>query len=268
MRKNKLREMWARGECALNGWAMIPSGFSAELLAHQGFHSVTIDMQHGIVDYRDAVSMLQGISTSEAVPIVRVPWNDPASIMKVLDAGAYGVICPLVNDAVEAKRLVSACRYPPAGLRSWGPSRAVLYGGADYGAHANSEIVVLPMIETKTGLDNVDEILSVEGVDGVYVGPSDLGLALGGKAMQDQTDPNVVRAIESIIAACRRRNKIGCIHTASAAYAAQMAKIGYQLVTLATDTRYLAIQAAGEIGAFKSITSSNVSAGRAGSAAS
>lgn len=253
MRKNRLRETWAQGGCAVNGWAMIPSAFSAELMAHQGFHSVTVDMQHGLIDFQSAVAMLQGISTSDAVPLVRVPWNDPAWIMKALDAGAYGIICPMVNNAAEARQLVGACRYPPAGNRSWGPVRAAVYAGADYGVHANDEIVVLPMIETKLGLDNVDEILAVPGIDGVYVGPSDLGLALGGRAMQDQTDSKIMSAIENIIAACRQHGKIGCIHTASAEYSAKMTALGYQLVTLSTDMRCLSQKVASELAAFRAL---------------
>ena len=119
MRANKLKEIWARGEAVVNGWLSIPSGFSAEVMSHQGFDSLTIDMQHGVVDYQVAVTMLQGISTTGVVPLARVPWNDPARIMKILDAGAYGVICPMINTRAEAEALVAASKYYPAGYRSW-----------------------------------------------------------------------------------------------------------------------------------------------------
>src|SRR5678816_4904948 len=121
-------------------------------MAHQGFDSLTIDMQHGVVDYQVAVSMLQGISTLGVVPLARVPWNDPARLMKILDAGAYGVICPMINTAQEAEAMVRACKYPPRGFRSWGPVRASLYAGTDYGDHANVETLSLIHISEPTRL--------------------------------------------------------------------------------------------------------------------
>src|ERR1700761_398406 len=142
MRANRVREAWAAGRAVVNGWGGIPSGFSAELMAHIGWGSLVIDMQHGVVDYKDMLSMLQGISTTEVTPMVRVPWNDPAHIMKALDAGAYGIICPMINNRAEAEKFVGACRYAPIGYRSSGPIRATLYGGPDYHAKAND--VVLP----------------------------------------------------------------------------------------------------------------------------
>src|SRR3990170_4204989 len=142
-------------------------------MAHQGFDSLTVDMQHGVVDYQVAVNMLQGISTTGVIPLARVPWNDPARIMKILDAGAYGVICPMVNTREQAEALVQACRYPPRGYRSWGPVRASLYMGADYGDRANEEVIVMPMIETAGAMKTLDDIPGVRGVDGVSVGPAE-----------------------------------------------------------------------------------------------
>jgi 4-hydroxy-2-oxoheptanedioate aldolase len=204
VRENKLKSIWARGEAVVNGWLSIPSSFSAEVMANQGFDSLTVDMQHGVIDYQVAVTMLQGISTTGAMPMARVPWNDPARLMKILDAGRYGVICPMVNTRAEAEALVRACKYPPRGYRSWGPVRASIYAGADYGDHANEDIVVMPMIETAEAMKNLDDILSVPGVDGVYVGPSDLSLALGLKPRLDQTDAPVVEAQQKIAEACKR----------------------------------------------------------------
>ena len=248
MRENALRKIWAKGEAVVNGWLSIPSGFSAEVMAHQGFDSLTIDMQHGVVDYQVAVSMLQGISTLGVVPLARVPWNDPARLMKILDAGAYGVICPMINTAQEAEAMVRACKYPPRGFRSWGPVRASLYAGTDYGDHANVETIVMPMIETAEALKNLDEILSVDGVDAIYVGPSDLSLAMGLKPRLDQTDPLVVDAQKKIVAACKRHNVIAGIHNATAAYSLKMIAEGYQFVTLASDSRHMAAKAAEEVG--------------------
>jgi len=97
MRKNTLKEIWAKGGAVINGWCSIPSSFSAEIMAHQGFDSITIDMQHGLVDYQVATTMLQAISTTSVIPLTRVPWRDPGALMKILDAGSYGVICPMIN---------------------------------------------------------------------------------------------------------------------------------------------------------------------------
>ncbi|MGH7268270.1 MAG: HpcH/HpaI aldolase family protein [Candidatus Rokuibacteriota bacterium] len=251
MRENTMKAIWARGEAVVNGWLAIPSSFSAEVMAHQGFDSLTVDMQHGVVDYQTAVTMLQGISTTGIIPLARVPWNDPAFIMKILDAGAYGVICPMISTRAQAEQLVETCKYPPRGYRSWGPVRASIYAGTDYGDHANEDLLVIPMIETAQALDNLDDILSVPGVDAVYVGPSDLSLAMGCKPRLDQTDAPVVEAQKTIVAACKRHGVIAGIHNNTAAYALRMIAEGYQLVTLASDTRFLAARAAEEVSAVK-----------------
>lgn len=251
MRDNVLRAIWARGEAVVNGWLAIPSGFSAEVMAHQGFDSLTVDMQHGVVDYEHAVAMLQGISCTGVIPLARVPWLDPGRIMKILDAGAFGIICPMINTREQAEALVAACKYPPLGYRSWGPVRASIYAGADYGDHANADLVVMPMIETVEALKNLDDILSVKGVDAVYVGPADLSLALGCKPRLDQTDAPVVEAQQRIVEACRRHGVVAGIHNATAGYALKMIAAGYQFVTLASDTRFLAAKAAEEVAAVR-----------------
>ena len=251
MRENALKKIWAKGEAVVNGWLAIPSAFSAEVMAHQGFDSLVVDMQHGVVDYQVAVTMLQAISTTPTVPMARVPWNDPARLMKILDAGVYGVICPMINTREEAETLVRHCKYPPRGHRSWGPVRASIYAGADYGDHANDDIVVMPMIETAEAMKNLDDILSVPGVDAVYVGPSDLSLALGCKPRLDQTDAPVVEAQQKIVEACKKHGVIAGIHNNTSAYALKMIAAGYQFVTLASDSRFLAQKAAEEAAAVK-----------------
>ena len=251
MRENTLKAIWKRGEAAVNGWLSIPSAFSAEVMAHQGFDSLTVDMQHGVVDYQIAVTMLQAISTTGVIPLARVPWNDPARIMKILDAGVYGVICPMINTRAQAEALVAACKYAPRGYRSWGPVRASIYAGGDYGDHANDDLIVMPMIETAEAVRNIDEILSVPGVDAIYVGPSDLSLTLGCKPRLDQTDAPVVEAQQRIVEACKRHGVIAGIHNATAAYAPTMIAAGYQFVTLASDSRFLAAKAADEIAAVR-----------------
>lgn len=251
MRENTLKKLWARGGAAVSGWLSIPSAFSAEVMAHQGFDSLVIDMQHGVIDYQAAAGMLAAISTTPVVPLARVPWNDPAPVMKILDAGAYGIICPMINSRLEAEALVRACKYPPRGHRSFGPVRASLYAGADYVDHANDQLVVLPMIETVEALKNLDEILSTPGVDGVYVGPSDLSLALDCKPRLDQTDPPVVEAQQMIVAACKRHGVVAGIHNATSGYALKMIEAGYQFVTLASDSRFMAARAAEEVSAVR-----------------
>jgi 4-hydroxy-2-oxoheptanedioate aldolase len=260
VRANRLREIWAKGEAAVNGWLAIPSAFSAEVMSHQGFDSLTIDMQHGVVDYQVAVTMLQGISTTGVVPLARVPWNDPARIMKILDAGAYGVICPMINTRDEAEALVAACKYYPRGYRSWGPVRASIYAGTDYTpARANETLLVIPMIETAQAVKNIDDILSVPGIDAVYVGPADLSITLGCTPRLDQTEAPVVEAQQQIAAACKRHKVVAGIHCGGAPYALKMIAEGYQFVTLASDGRFLAARAADEVAA---VRKSGVSAGK------
>jgi 4-hydroxy-2-oxoheptanedioate aldolase len=251
VRPNTIREIWKRGEAVVNGWLSIPAGFSAEVMAHQGYDSLTVDMQHGVIDYQTAVTMLQAISTTPVIPLARVPWNDAAPIMKILDAGAYGVICPMINSPEEADALVRACKYAPRGFRSWGPVRASIYAGSDYGDHANNDLIVMPMIETAQAVKNIDAILSVGGIDAVYVGPSDLALTLGAKPRLDHDDPAVVDAQLKIVAACKRHGVVAGIHNATSGYALKMIAAGYQFVTLASDARFLAARAAEEASAVR-----------------
>lgn len=243
MRENRLRTLWRRGEAALCAWLSIPSTFSAEIVAHAGFDCLTIDLQHGLIDYQSAVPMLQAISTTEATPLARVPWNDPGMIMKMLDAGCYGIICPMINSVDEAAAFAAACRYPPAGIRSYGPKRAMLYAGDDYPDAANETIVAIAMIETADGLANVDQIAALPGIDALYIGPADLSLALGRSQRTDQTDSVLVEALDAILAAARRHGKVAGLHTATPAYAAAMIEKGFQLVTVATDAGYLEAEA-------------------------
>jgi 4-hydroxy-2-oxoheptanedioate aldolase len=243
MRRNNIRAVWDSGRCVVNGWLAIPSSFSAEVMAHCGWDSLCIDIQHGMVDYQIATNMMQAISTTPVTPIVRVPWNDPAVIMKCLDAGAYGVVCPMINSAEEASRFVGACRYPPMGYRSFGPIRAQIYGGSDYAAKANDEIVTLAMIETTAGLENLESILKVEGLDGIYIGPADLSLSFGIPGRLDPVDAKVVAAIETILAKCKAARRRCGIHTGSIDYARNMIKKGFDFVTILGDSRILAAAA-------------------------
>ncbi|HXF54103.1 MAG TPA: aldolase/citrate lyase family protein [Hyphomicrobiaceae bacterium] len=240
MRKNKVKETLAKGGRVVNGWLHIPSSYSAEMTAHQGFDSVTIDLQHGPIDFAAAVEMLQAISTTAAVPLARLAWNDPAMIMKVLDAGAYGLICPMINSQADAEAFVAAARYAPRGYRSFGPNRALLYGGTDYPKHANTEILLLAMIETTKALDNLEEILSVQGLDGIYVGPSDLSLSMGKPPTLAPEDGSVLAAMERVRKATRARGLIAGVHTDGAKTAIKRFEEGFQFCTLLSEARYMA----------------------------
>ena len=237
---NKLQQRRRAGECAINGWLSIPCGFSAEVMAHAGWDSLTVDMQHGLVDYRAATAMLTAISTTEVAPLVRVPWLEEGILMKALDAGAHGIICPMVNTPEDAARLVAATRYPPLGARSFGPIRARLQGGADYPERANDSVLVLAMIETKQAVENADAILSTPGLDGAYIGPADLACSLGCEVSFMPTAEPVVAAIDHILGCARRHGVFAGIHTGSAHYAGAMAKKGFDLVTVLSDARLMA----------------------------
>jgi 4-hydroxy-2-oxoheptanedioate aldolase len=232
MRKNSIKEKMLRGECTTNGWLALGSTYAAEIMGHAGFDSVTVDCQHGMFDFNQALPMLQALSATPTVPIVRSPWNDAAVIMHLLDAGAYGVICPMINNRAEAERLVATCRYAPEGMRSYGPARGLLYGGADYFEHANNEIVVFAMIETLDGIKNLEEILAVPGLDGVYIGPNDLALVLGAKPGSDLTDPRCIETIGHILARAKAHKKFTGIFCASGQVGATRRVQGFDLVTL------------------------------------
>jgi 4-hydroxy-2-oxoheptanedioate aldolase len=255
VRSNRVRQLWQEGKPAIGGWLSIPSSFSAEVMAHQGFDWLCIDMQHGLVDYSDAVPMLQAVSTTDTVPIVRVPWNDPWQIMKALDAGAYGVIVPLINTRADAEAAVAACRYPPSGIRSSGPTRAVYYGGGDYLQHANDEVLCFCMIETRQGIDNLEEICSVPGLDLVYIGPADLSLALGLPPRADVDVPLHLETVAHIRETAHRHGIRAGMHCASAEFAAKKATEGFDVVMVTSDVSCLARESGAQIGRMRQLAS-------------
>ncbi|PYM98080.1 MAG: 2,4-dihydroxyhept-2-ene-1,7-dioic acid aldolase [Candidatus Rokuibacteriota bacterium] len=235
MRPNKIKQMWKDRKWVTLGWLSVSHGFTAEVMARQGFDALVVDMQHGLTDMNDVWPMLQAISQTETVPVVRVPWNDPPTIMKVLDLGAYAVIVPLVNTAEDAAKAVAACRYPPVGMRSSGPVRAVHYGGSDYVAKANDEIVVMAMIETKEGLANLEKICATPGLDAVYIGPADLSFALGMAPRGDNPDPVHIATCDKIRDAAHKAGIKAVMHCASAAFAAGAVKRGFDMIMLTSD---------------------------------
>ncbi len=248
MRSNRVKQLWSEGKPAIGSFLSIPNGFSAEVMAHTGLDWLCIDMQHGCIDYSDAVTMLTAISTTAVTPFVRVPWNEPSMIMKVLDAGAYGVIVPMVSTRAEAQRAVAACRYPPVGIRSNGPNRALLYGGADYQKNADREMACVVMIETAEGIEKMEEIVSTPGVDAVYVGPTDLALALGLPPVMDNDDPLHVATVNKILATCQRHNVIAAIHTAGSKFTQRYIDQGFRMVMLVADRAAMSSHVKAEMG--------------------
>jgi 4-hydroxy-2-oxoheptanedioate aldolase len=239
LRENTVKSIWARGGAVLNGWLGIPSAVSAENMAQCGWDSLTVDLQHGHIDYQVAVSMLQAISTTSVMPIARVPWCEPGIIMKLLDAGAFGIICPMINSRAECEAFVGACRYAPRGYRSFGPVRATWYGGPDYYQHANDTVLAIAMIETTQAVERLDEILTVPGLDGIYIGPNDLAITLGRQPSGDPTDPLVLDTIDTILAAAKRHGVRAGLHCGSTAMAKRMIGKGFQFTTLLGDNAFL-----------------------------
>ena len=245
MRINTAKEKWARGEVTHGAWLSIPSSFSAEIMAHQGFDWVCIDMQHGVIDYQVAVTMLQAIGSTDTIPIVRVPWNEFGIIGKMLDAGALGVIIPMVNSVEEARAAVAACRYFPQGSRSFGPTRVSYYAGTDYFLGANTQVACIPMIETKQAVERLDDILAVPGIDAVYVGPADLSITLGlppgmnnGGAFEE--------ARIRIAQQCAEHGVTAGIH-ANASLAEKHAAAGYRMITISGDSVAIPTQAQADL---------------------
>jgi len=238
-------------------------------MANAGWDSLTLDLQHGLIDYSTALPMLQAISTTPTIPLARVPWNEPGIIMKLLDAGAYGIICPMINSREECERFVGACRYAPAGYRSNGPTRAIVYAGDDYQSSAAGHILTFAMVETGEAIKNLDAIVSTPGLDGVYVGPSDLSLSMQGKPRMDLRDAEMLAVLETIVSACKRHNVVAGIHCNSTDYAHFIIGRGYQFVAIRSDGALLSQIAKQSVEAMRStpISAANEAASGAPSAA-
>jgi 4-hydroxy-2-oxoheptanedioate aldolase len=250
---NALKDRLAAGRAAVNGWLAIPSGFAAEVMAQSGWDSVTVDLQHGVQDYQSMVACFQAMQAHPVTPLVRVPWNEPGIIGKVLDGGAMGVICPMVNTRHEAEQFVAAAKYPPAGRRSNGPIRAGLYGeGTQYQSTANERCMVIPMIETGEALENLEAILDVPGIDMIYVGPSDLGFSLGLPPVMDREEPRILEIYERLIRETKKRGIHAGLHNNSPAYAARMIAMGFRFVTVSNDSGLMAKAASEAVRAVRS----------------
>ena len=236
---NNLIKIWREKKSVINAWLSIPNSFTAEAFGKMGWDSVTIDMQHGQNDYISAISMVQAISNSNAVPMVRVPWNEPGIIMKMLDLGVLGIIAPMINTKEDCEKFVSYCYYPPDGQRSFGPMRAQVAYGSDYHQHANKNIISLAMVETKEAVENLDAILSVPNLTGIYIGPADMSSSYGLPPKFDVREDPVFSNIKMIAKKAKEKGKIAGIHNGSVQYMKEMMKYGFQFTTLLSDFRMM-----------------------------
>ena len=232
---NRIRQALAEGRPTFGAWSILPGPLPAELLGGAGFDWVILDAQHGGVVVGDLVPMLQAVQLGGTPAVVRVPWTDPPTIMRVLDFGAAGVLVPMVNTAAEAAAAASATRYPPDGIRSYGQTRSTYLSTAE----ANADVVLLVMIETAEALDNLDAIAATPGVDGLFVGPVDLGLSLGLPLDFTGAAPPVVDATDRVVAAAERAGKFAGTITAGPEHAAELVRRGVRFLTLGADVGYL-----------------------------
>lgn len=255
--KNKLKQIWSEGRPVINGWLSIGSPFVAEIMAEQGYDSISIDIQHGAVDAGVILPMFQAMRASGVVPMARVPWLEPGMVMKVLDAGAYGVICPMINTPEQAAEFASYVRYPPLGQRSFGPTRANISAGANYAAEANDEVLAFAMVETAEAMRNLEAIVATPGIDGIYVGPADLALSLSEGRLTpgfDRDEPELIEALRKIVAACKKAGKRAALHCGTPDYAARSVGWGFDMTTVSGDTRLLAGAARATISRFRELT--------------
>ena len=241
-----LKVRWRRDELTLGAWCLLPNALSAEMLAKGGFDWVLVDMQHGCMDYETALNMIRAIDLGGVTPLVRVPWNEPGIIGRMLDAGAMGVVVPMIQDAEDARRAVDACLYPPAGRRSFGPIRVGTRDGAGYFASANQRVAVMPMIETADALANVEAIAAVPGVDALFVGPFDLSIALGLPPGDNDGEPLFDAALARIGEAARAAG-IATAVLANADLTPLRARQGFRMISVVTDAMVLTRAAAADL---------------------
>lgn len=244
MRPNPVRDKLAAGEVVVTAWISSGDPYTAEVLAHSGFDAVTIDLQHGMCGVTEAIRCLQAVSGSGAVPLVRCRSLDAADIGHLLDAGAYGVICPSIDSAADAAAFVAACRYPPRGRRSFGPARGLVYGGADYATHADDTVLAIGMIESAAAVARLADILAVPGLDAVYVGPADLSIDCGYPPLTGTTSPPLAVAMRRIADAAAAAGVPCGAFALTAEQGREFASWGYRLITAGNDMGMLRAEAA------------------------
>ena len=210
--KNHTKERLRTGSHTIGTFVEIGHPDVTEWLSRLGFDWILLDAEHGPLDWQTLQVMMQSMKGSDSIPIVRPQWNDPVVIKRVLDIGASGVLVPWVNTRLEAEAVVRACKYPPEGLRGYGPRRAAILD-PDYYQTANKEILIAVQVETQTALDNLDDILSVDGIDACYIGPYDLSCSLGFGIPPRWEEPRYVAAFDRVLAVSRRHNKAAGMFT-------------------------------------------------------
>jgi len=234
-----IKSLWRKGVPVNNLFITGRSNWSAELLSHSGFDTLTIDMQHGLTEFSQLLSTLQGISSGDSVPFVRLNWNDPQEIMKALDYGAQALICPMIENASDAAAFVSAAKYPPLGKRSFGPIRAALKHQGNYFSDANKETLTFAMIETASAVEDLDAIAATPGLDGLYIGPFDLSVSLGLVKKADFSDANLLAIIDRVLALAKQHQLYTGIFTVDPLDAKAMALKGFQLISCGTEIQLL-----------------------------
>ncbi|MFQ5878711.1 MAG: HpcH/HpaI aldolase/citrate lyase family protein, partial [Dehalococcoidia bacterium] len=241
MRSSRIKALWREDKGAAVAWLSTADTYVAEAIANAGFDALVLDMQHGMGIGPDrAAAWLQAVSTTDTTPLVRVPWNEPAFVQWVLDAGAYGIIVPLVNSYQEAAKAGGACRYPPLGYRSVGPNRARFYGGPDYCQHANGEIICLAMVEQIDTIQRLEEMAKAPGIDGFYIGPADLAASMGLPPGMDVQDPAHVAACQRVLDVARAHGLVAGIHCGSPEEAGRRFQQGFRLCPIANDIALVA----------------------------
>lgn len=235
-----LRDLWSRDLPAFGLWSVLADPAVAELLAAGDTDYVCLDLQHGLATFADLPAMTTAVRAAGTAPLVRVPWNDSAAVMRALDIGACGVVVPMVSSAQEAERAARACRFPPAGERSWGPMWGdVRADGALLPAEQDAQVLCLVMLETQAGVDALDEIVRVPGIDGVYIGPNDLALSCGFGRSTYRDSPSVDALLQRIVSACRDAGVVAGLHCSDVEMAAHWAARGARMLTVGTDSTLL-----------------------------
>lgn len=257
MIRNTIRDIWDEGRPVLHGWLSIGNSFSAEVMAEQGFDAISIDIQHGALDYSDVLPMFQAMRASGVVLGARVPWLDPGIIAKVLDAGALQVICPMINTAEQAARFVDCILYPPLGQRSFGPTRAQVAQGPGIAAEANGNVLGWAMVETREALENLEAIAATPGLAGIYVGPADLTFSLHEGRLPpafDREEPEMIEVLQHIAQVCHKAGIHAALHCGTPDYAARAVGWGYDMTTVGGDFRFMAGAASAAVKRFRDLT--------------
>ena len=236
--KSAFKKRFLSKKKIVNGWIHIDSILSAKVMAKSDFNALTIDLQHGMFGFEKCKEILQVIRGYDIFPIVRVPYNNIGIINKVIDAGAYGIICPLVNNKKECQIFTNACYYPPKGNRSFGPTLASL-DKEDYFEKSNFEICSIAMIETKESVDNLSEILTNKDLDMLYVGPYDLSISHGVSPNNVFDDNKMMKLYIKILELAKSKKKKVAIHCSGADTGSFFLKKDFDMVTISTDLNIL-----------------------------